>query len=138
MCGVTDTPDQFLEALEDPRREEVARLHALIVETVPELEPHVASGMLAYGHYRYRYESGREGEWFSIGLASRKQGISLYIVAECEGGGYLAERYRERLPKASIGKSCVRFKRLADVDIDVLRELIAESGRLRPAGAITA
>ena len=135
---MAETPEQYIEALEEPRRGEIAQLHALIRATVPEFEPHVASGMLAYGRYRYRYESGHEGEWFNVGLASRKQGISLYVVALREDGGYLAESYRERLPNAGIGKSCVRFKRLANVDIDVVRELLAETGRLRPAGALTA
>ena len=49
-----------------------------------------------------------------------------------------SDQFLQALDKASIGKSCVRFERLADVDIDVLRELIAASGRSRPAGAITA
>jgi hypothetical protein len=50
-------------------------------------------------------------------------------------GGYLAERFAERLPKANIGKSCVRFKRTSDVDLDVVRELVAEAGRIGPAAA---
>ena len=47
-------------------------------------------------------------------------------------GEYLAERYVDRLPKADIGKSCVRFRRNSDVDLDVVRELIAEAGSLGP------
>ena len=104
----------------------------LIRATEPELEPHVASGMLAYGRYRYRYATGREGEWFRIGLASPSNTSRCTSSREYKGGGYLAERYRERLPKANIGKSCVRFKRLADVDVNVLREMVAECGRLPP------
>jgi len=52
-----------------------------------------------------------------------------------DDGAYLAERYVDRLPKASIGKSCVRFKRTSDIDLDVLRELVAEAGRLGPSDA---
>jgi hypothetical protein len=51
------------------------------------------------------------------------------------GAGYLAETYRERLPKASIGKSCVRFTSLANVDVDVLRELIGEAASRGPEAA---
>jgi hypothetical protein len=47
----------------------------------------------------------------------------------------LAESYAKRLPKASIGTSCVRFTRPADVDTAVLTELIAEAARLGPADA---
>ena len=50
-----------------------------------------------------------------------------------EDGEYLAERYRERLPAADIGRSCVRFKRLADVDEEVLRELVGDAARLYAA-----
>jgi hypothetical protein len=131
-----DTPEQYLAEADEPRRSELVRLHELIRETLPELEPHMASGMVGYGHYHYRYASGREGDWFQIGLANRKTGISLYVVAESEDGGYLAERYAERLPKASVGKSCVRFQRLDDVDLEVVRELLVQAGRRRPAGAI--
>jgi hypothetical protein len=63
---------------------------------------------------------------------SRKQYISLYVLCTTERG-YLAEQYAERLPKANIGKSCVRFKRTEDVDRGALVELIAEARRIGPA-----
>ena len=64
-----------------------------------------------------------------MALASQKRYISLYVTCETESG-YLAEQYRERLPKADIGKSCVRFKRLSDVDQDELRSLVREAADL--------
>jgi Domain of unknown function (DU1801) len=130
------TPEQYLAELDEPRRSELTRLHELIRETVPDLEPEMASGIIGYGRFHYRYASGREGDAHHIALASRKQGISLYVLCESEDGGYLAERYVDRLPKANIGKSCVRFRRLEQVDLDVLRELLTEAGRLKPAGAV--
>ena len=126
------TPDEYIEALEEPRRGEVRELHDLIRETAPELEPHVSSNMLGYGPFHYRYASGREGDASLLALSSRKNHISLYVLCTTEAG-YLAEQYAERLPKASIGKSCVRFKRPADVDRDALRALIAEASRIGPA-----
>ena len=65
----------------------------------------------------------QEGDWFRVGLSSRAQYISLYCCA-CDTGGYVAEGFKARLPKADIGKSCVRFKRVSDVDLGVLRELL--------------
>ena len=91
----------------------------------------VQSGGVGYGPYRYRYPTGREGEASLIGLSSRKAYISLYVLCS-EDGAYLTERYVDRLPKANIGKSCVRFKRTSDIDLDVLRELLVEAGRLGP------
>ena len=85
--------------------------------------------MLAYGSIQYRSKSGREGDWFVAALASQKRYISLYVSCTTEEG-YLAEQYRERLPKADIGKSCVRFKRLSDVDEEVLRDLIREAAEI--------
>ena len=99
---------------------------------MPDLDPHVDSGMLGYGPFHYRYASGREGDASLLGLSSRKRHISLYVLCETDTG-YLAAQYAERLPKADIGKSCVRFKRTADVDRDALRELIAEAARIGPA-----
>ena len=92
--------------------------------------------MLGYGRFHYRYASGREGDASLVALSSRKQYISLYVLCADERG-YLAERYAERLPKASIGKSCVRFKRVSDLDADALRELLTEAGRIGGAGAVT-
>lgn len=123
------TPEAYLAALDEPRRSEVRAVDALIRATAPGLEPHLQSGMLAYGRYRYRYASGRTGEWFPIGLASNKRYISLYVMA-ADGEHYLAEAFRDRLPKADIGKSCVRFKRLADLDREALIELIREGATL--------
>jgi Domain of unknown function (DU1801) len=126
------TPDDYIDALEEPRRGEIRELHDLIRETLPDLESHVDSGMLGYGPFHYRYASGREGDASLLALSSRKNYISLYVLCTTDDG-YLAEQYAERLPKADIGKSCVRFKRTGDVDSGVVRELIAEAARIGPA-----
>ncbi|MFZ5469862.1 MAG: DUF1801 domain-containing protein [Myxococcota bacterium] len=122
------TPKEYLAALEEPRRSEIAALDELIRKTAPQLDPHIRAGMLGYGSFHYKYASGREGDWFRLGLASNKRYISLYACAADERG-YVAERYKAKLPKASIGKSCVRFKRLADVDLKVLAALIKETAK---------
>ena len=120
-----------IAALAEPRRTDVA---ALIREHAPSLEPVVAGKMLGYGPFHYRYASGREGDTTLLGLASQKRYISLYVLC-ASGGRYLAESYAERLPKASVGKSCVRFARLSDVDPAVLAELVTEAARLGPGDA---
>jgi hypothetical protein len=124
------TPAEYIDGLEEPRQSDIRELDALIRRTAPGLEPHLASGMLAYGRYRYKSKSA-EGDWFHIGLASQKRYISLYVMA-VEGDKYVAETYRERLPKADIGRSCVRFKRLSDVDRDALEELIRKGADYKP------
>jgi hypothetical protein len=122
------TPAEYLAKLEEPRHTDVTKLDALVRKAAPKLEPFIHSGMLAYGPFHYRYASGREGDWFRIGIASNARYISLYCCAADENG-YVAERYKVRLPKADIGKSCVRFKSLADLDAAALTALIKESAR---------
>jgi hypothetical protein len=69
--------------------------------------------------------AGREGDSFRIGLASNQSYISLYVGAG-EGQPSIAERHKAALPKASIGKGCVRFKRLSDLDSAALEKMIRE------------
>ena len=137
MQGKSDaaTHEEYIEGLDEPRRGEIRALHELIRRTVPELEPTMDFGMLGYGKYHYRYASGREGDWQLVGVASNKNYISLYVTAAAPDGGYLAESYKEQLPKASIGKSCIRFKRLGDVDQEVLERLLRNVAEAGPPGS---
>jgi hypothetical protein len=122
------TPAEYLAKLEEPRKSEVAALDALIRRTAPKLAPFVHGGILAYGPWHYKYATGREGDWFRIGVASNKNYISLYVCAG-DNTGYIAERYKEALPKANIGRSCVRFKRLNDLDQSALKKMIREGAQ---------
>ena len=101
----------------------------IIRSTLPELEPYMERPeMIGYGSYHYKYASGREGDSCIIGLSSRKNYVSLYAMGG-DGDEYVAEKYRWSLPKADIGKSCIRFKRLDDLDLDVLGKVLKESER---------
>lgn len=126
MHGQSDaaTHDEYIERLDEPRRSDLRALHELIRATVPRLEPTMEFGMLGYGKYHYRYASGREGDSAVVALASNKSYISLYVQSNLPGGTSVAESYADRLPKASIGRSCVRFKRLSDVDSHVLAQML--------------
>ena len=124
--GMHLSPEALIAAVDAGRRDDVARLHALIRRTAPRLAPGASGKMLGYGPFHYRYASGREGDTFRIGLAANKQYLSLYVLA-VDAGGYVAERYRTRLPRADIGKCCVRFKRLDDLDPEALVSLLKEA-----------
>ncbi|MGI8807343.1 MAG: DUF1801 domain-containing protein [Acidimicrobiales bacterium] len=122
----------FLAALPDDRQETVARVHDVIRRAAPELKPALWDKMLGYGRYPYRYASGREGEFYVVGLASQKQYVSLYLCATVDGG-YLAEANADRLGKVSVGKSCVRFKKLDDLDLEVVAELVRRAADSVPS-----
>ena len=93
--------------------------------------------MIGYGFMHYRYQSGREGDWFVVGLANQKQYVSLYLCAAIDGQ-YLAEANAARLGKVSVGRGCIRFKKLDDLDLNVVGELVrttadaVTSGGFRP------
>ena len=129
--------DEHFATAAPPRRADLERLHGMIREAAPELEVEVTPTMLGYGPYHYRYASGREGDSHLLSIANRKQYISLYVNCASEGR-YLAESFAGRLPKADVGRSCIRFKRLADVDAEVLRELVRTAARQGPPAAADA
>ena len=125
MYGRTPTtqtdPDAWLAELDDVRRPQLEELDARIRMVAPGLRRYVDRGFLSYGRYTYRSRSGRSGDWMCLAIASNKQYISLYA------GPIGLERFVPRLPKASLGRGCIRFKRLSDIDLAVIEEVIRAS-----------
>ena len=114
----------FLNSVEDEQKRndsfEVARLMEQITKEKPKMW---GTSIVGFGSYHYKGASGREGDWMLIGFSPRKQNITLYIMP-----GF--ERYPElmnKLGKYSTGKSCLYIKRLSDINVDVLKELMDES-----------
>ncbi|NUN11516.1 DUF1801 domain-containing protein [Candidatus Micrarchaeota archaeon] len=124
------TPSEYFKLVPKEYLAELKQIDALIKKNAPSLKPCIISGMLGYGPYKYKSQSGSEGDWFVIGLARQKNYFSLYICALTKEGKYLAEGYKKELPKASIGKSCIRFTKLSDVDEKVLIKIIKEAVKL--------
>jgi hypothetical protein len=121
------TPAAYIASLDEPRRSEVKALDALIRKHAPKLKPVISGGMLGYGPFHYVYPSGREGDACRLSVASNAASMSLYVLAT-NARGYLAEQHAERLgPKVKVGKSCVRIKKLADVELAALAALIREA-----------
>ena len=118
-------PTGFIEAQDEPRRSELRTLHDLITGTVPELEPELSGTTIGYGKYRYRYPSGREGDWYRVLLSVNRKSISIHVMGQ-EDGRYLPEVRAGEFPKAHVGQSCVRSTKLGDIDLDVLRTLIRD------------
>lgn len=119
------TPAEYIDLIDEPRKSEIKKIDSFIRKTVPNLKPYILVGMIGYGSYHYKSKSGREGDWAIIALASQKNYISIYICVS-DGKEYLAEKYKSKL-KASIGKSCIRFKKIEDIDFDVLAEILKKA-----------
>ena len=122
------TPEAFLKTIAEPQRAELLKLHAIIRDTIPELDPVVSGTGVGYGPYHYKYASGREGDSFIVSLAPRKSSISLYVTGYVDGG-YLAESYASKLGTADCGKSCVRFRRLDQLNEPALRSLLRAASK---------
>lgn len=130
------TPAKYIASLAEPRRTEIKALHPAIRKAAPQLKPHVDYNgtILSYGHYHYRYTSGREGDCGIIGLSSRAQYISLY-VAGTRNGQTIVEAAKKKLGKVSAGKVCIRFKKLADLNLPAALELVREASALVDNGS---
>lgn len=113
--------DLFLSQVENPKRREDALKLLKIFEKVTGENPKMwGDSIVGFGQYHYVYESGREGDWPITGFSPRKQNLSLYIMPG-------AERFQSelgKLGKYKLGKSCLYFNKLEDVNIPVLEELI--------------
>jgi hypothetical protein len=120
------TPDEYLDLIAEPRKTEIKKLHDFIRQTVPNLKPYIHTGMIGYGKFHYKSKSGREGDWSLIALASQKNYISIYVCST-DGKEYVAEKYKKELPKAKIGKSCISFKKVDDINLPVLKKMLLEA-----------
>lgn len=116
--------ESFLESVEnDTRREDAFEILALMKRVTGE-EPRMwGPSIVGFGSYHYRYESGREGDWFVAGFSPRKQALTLYIMS----GFAEHDALLEKLGKHTTGRSCLYVKKLADVDMEVLEELVRRS-----------
>ncbi|MGH8822977.1 MAG: DUF1801 domain-containing protein [Jiangellaceae bacterium] len=114
----------FVDGIEDEARREDCRALLGLMHAITGEEPRLwTSSMVGFGTYHYRYASGREGDWFKVGFASRKANLTIYLMSGVVGYDDLLEK----LGPHKTGKSCVYVKRLADLDRKVLTELIERS-----------
>ncbi len=108
---------------DDSRREDCLTLLGLMKRATG-VDPAVwSSGVVGFGTFHYRSASGQEGDWFPVGFASRKAAITVYLGLSLEESTTLLAK----LGKHKTGKGCIYIKRLADVDLAVLEELVASS-----------
>lgn len=117
------TISEYVEMLPPERRKVIEFVDAFIQKTAPSLKPHFAHNMLGYGSFKYRNYKNEIIDWPTIALASQKNYISLYVCS-VQDGEYVAETHKDKLGKVSVGKSCIRFKKIEDVNLHELELLI--------------
>ena len=120
----------YIAALPGSQRADAQRLHKLIRKTAPTLKPFLSSGMVGYGPIHVPYESGREVDWFAVGVAGRKHGLALHVMPPADGSP-MPEIGKDRFPKGDVGMSCVRFRKLDDLDEKAVVALVRAAVRAR-------
>ena len=115
------SPQDFIAGLDNPARQADAERLLEIFGSVTNLAPRMwGPSIIGYGRYRYTYESGRTGEFMLTGFSPRKANHSIYIMSGYDG----LEDELSRLGKHKTGKSCLYINKLADIDEDVLADMI--------------
>jgi hypothetical protein len=116
--------DAFLATVEDPRKREDCYTLVKIMQAATGEGPRMwGDAIVGFGRYRYKYATGRTGEWPIVAFSPRKQNLTLYIMAGFE----LYDELLSRLGKHTTGKACLYVKRLSDLDMEVLETLVEAS-----------
>ena len=120
----------FLDAVSDEaRRRDAEALVELIGNATGEKPAMWGGSIIGFGSYHYTYASGREGDMPVVGFAPRKAATVLYGLTESSDSKALLAK----LGKHTTGKGCVYIKKLADVDREVLKTMVAKSAEARRA-----
>ncbi len=116
--------DAFLNDLGDERRRADCLALLGLMKRVTKTEPRIwGSGVVGFGNYHYKYASGHEGDCFVAGFAPRKTALTLYVTAGVER----FPRLLAKLGKHKAGKGCLYIKKLDDVNLSVLEDLLTQS-----------
>lgn len=112
---------QFANQIPESRKNEILSLIEL-GKKLTHKEPALWGSIIGFGNLHYKYPSGHEGNMPLLGIANRKQAITLYL-------SFNLEQYPElsNLGKHSIGKGCLYIKKLSDINIQVLESLIVDA-----------
>jgi len=114
----------FIAGVADPQRRKDCDTIVQLMQEVTGQPPEMwGESIVGFGRLAYSYASGRTGEWMATGFSPRKENLTLYIMSGFDEHAELMGR----LGKYKTGKGCLYIKRLSDVDLGVLRELVARS-----------
>ena len=116
--------EAFLNSVSDEKKRQDSFTVLEMMKQITGKEPEMwGNSIIGFGSYHYKYASGREGDWFVTGFSPRKQNLTLYIMS----GFAEYNQLLSKLGKHSTGKSCLYIKKIEDVDVDVLKELVKQS-----------
>lgn len=126
----------YIASLPEPKRSEFEELHLRILKSMPKCKQWFLDGKdeygktvsnpnIGYGSQVMTHSGGKTREFYQVGLSSNTTGISVYIMG-LKDKEYLSKNYGKKLGKASVTGYCIKFKRLKDMNVDVLMEAIRD------------
>jgi hypothetical protein len=132
--NIQEQIEQYIAGQPEPKRSDIQQLHTLILQVLPggklwfddgknSDNKTVNNPTIGYGFYTIKYADGKTREFFQIGLSANATGISVYILG-IRDKTYLAETFGKELGKASVTGYCIRFKKLKDININILESAI--------------
>jgi Domain of unknown function (DU1801) len=119
------SPKDFIAAMEEGQRKADAEVLLKWMTKVTGLKPKMwGPSIIGFGRYEYTYDSGHSGEMCLTGFSPRKANLVVYILPGYDSPAVAAKL--ARLGKHKTGKSCLYLGKLADVDMDVLEDLVRD------------
>lgn len=126
--------NEYITSHKEPKRSDLENLHQIILELMPKCKLWFLDGKndenkivsnpnIGYGIHIMKYADGKTRDFYKIGLSANTTGISVYIMG-IEDKKYLANTFGEKIGKASVTSYCIKFKKLDDINIEVLKEAI--------------
>lgn len=132
--NVEEQIKEYIFSQPEPKQSEMQTLHTRILQTLPGCKLWFETGKndegkmvsnpnIGYGSYTIKYADGKTREFFQIGQSANTTGISVYILG-LKDKTYLAQTYGKDLGKASVTGYCIKFKKLEDINLNVLEAAI--------------
>ena len=116
--------DDYLDNIPDEKRRQDCSAIIELIRDETRLEPKMwGTGIVGFGSYHYKYESGHEGDAPLTGLASRSNAITLYLASDFDQKDELLKN----LGKCKTSKACIYIKKIEDINVSVLRKMINTS-----------
>lgn len=114
----------FINTVEDEKKRNDAFELLKIIQEVTRFEPKMwGTAIIGFGSYHYKYASGHEGDAPLVGFSPRKDAISVYLYSSFENKDILLSKFG----KYKAGKGCIYIKKLADIDLEILKQMISTS-----------
>jgi len=132
--SVEEQIEAYIISQPEPKRSDMQELHVRILQVLPGYKlwfdngknsenKTVSNPNIGYGSYTIKYADGKTRDFFQIGLSANTSGISVYILG-IKDKTYLAQTYGKEIGKASVTGYCIKFKKLKDINLNVLEKAI--------------